>query len=188
MKAIVSVIVAAWLQLANAAADRDAIFNWYKGTEPRNVLYAINCGSDDAVTDDAGITFEADRGFSGGQSSLEGYNQRKWPLSNTEVYQSERWHDEDFFYRLPVDTQIDQKLALVLKFSEIYFSNAGQKVFDVKIGNQMVKKNLDPLSLAYGKFLPYDVFVDLRLKGGKLYIDNAEAKGAIKQVQGQNYL
>ena len=115
-------IVATSLQLASAAADRDSIFNWYKGTDPKNVLYAINCGSDDPVTDDAGITFEADKWFSGGQSSQEGSYMQKWPLANTEVYKSERWHDGDFFYRLPLDTQTDQKLALVLKFSEIYFN------------------------------------------------------------------
>ena len=44
----------------------------------------------------------------------------------------------------------------------------------------MVKRNLDPLTLAYGMYLPYDLLVDLRIKGGKLYIDNTEAKGAIK--------
>jgi hypothetical protein len=60
---------------------------------------------------------------------------------------------------------------LVLKFSEIYFQHPGQKVFNVKIGDTIIARDLDPFSRALGRFLPYDLFVELTLRAGKIYID-----------------
>lgn len=71
---------------AAIAADVNHILNWYQGLDPRNVIYAVNCGSEDALTDVSGIVYQADRGYSGGFSSLDGYNKKKWIVPNTEVY------------------------------------------------------------------------------------------------------
>jgi hypothetical protein len=84
--------------LSSAAVNRDAMFNWYEGLNQKNVLYAVNCGSEDQITDVNGIEYKSDRGFSGGQSSLDGYQQKKWIVPNTEVYYSERWSDSNFNY------------------------------------------------------------------------------------------
>jgi hypothetical protein len=67
-----------------------------------------------------------------------------------------------------------------LKFSEIYFAEIGKKVFDIKIGSHTVFKNLDPLGNAHGQNMPFDVFVDISILRGKIYIDNSEVKGATK--------
>jgi len=76
----------------------------------------------------------------------------------------------------------------VLKFSEIYFSRADQKVFDVSIGDTTVIKDLDPFYRAYGKFLPYDHFVDIMIKSGKIFIDSKEVRGAIRTEKAEKYL
>ncbi len=68
---------------------------------------------------------------------------------------------------------------MVLKFSEIYFQNAGQKVFNVQIGDTFIARDLDPFSRALGRFLPYDLFVELTIRGGKIYVDSKEVKNAV---------
>ena len=170
------------------AAEVNHILNWYQGLEPKNVIYAVNCGSEESVTDVNGIVYQADRGYSDGKSSLDGYQRKKWIVPNTEVYQSERWHDDDFSYKVPIDTVKDHQLTLVLKFSEIYFDYPGQKVFDVKIGDQYVARDLDPILKAKGKYMPYDLFVDVVIRQGKVYIDNKESKGALTNEKGDKYL
>ena len=52
--------------VAAATVDKTPIYEWYKGLEPENVLFAVNCGSNTPLTDMAGIVFEADKGFSSG--------------------------------------------------------------------------------------------------------------------------
>ena len=82
-----------------------------------------------------GISYKADKGFSGGQASLDGYQQKKWIVPNTEVYYSERWSDSNFNYKIPINTKDDTTVTLILKFSEVYFKAEGEKQFDVKIGD-----------------------------------------------------
>ena len=31
--------------------SKDPLYNWFKGLEPENVLYAVNCGADEPFTD-----------------------------------------------------------------------------------------------------------------------------------------
>ena len=49
-----------------AGINRDPMYKWYEGLDPKNVLYAVNCGNDDTITDVGGIEYLSDRGFSGG--------------------------------------------------------------------------------------------------------------------------
>lgn len=49
-----------------SALDYDGISKWYQGIEPENVVFAVSCGSDEPFMDVAGITYEADRGYSNG--------------------------------------------------------------------------------------------------------------------------
>jgi hypothetical protein len=72
--------------------NREPLYAWYKGIDPANVLYAVNCGSDEPLTDMSGVTWMADTGASGGVKSGEGGNQR-WVMPNTDIYQTERWGD-----------------------------------------------------------------------------------------------
>ena len=68
-----------------------------------------------------------------------------------------------------------------MKFSEVYFGSADQKLFDVKIGDFYIAKDLDPFYRAYNMYMPYDLFVELTIKQGKLYIDSKEVKGGIRK-------
>lgn len=174
------IVLAATNTLAIAALSRDAMYNWYEGLSPKNVLYAVNCGSEDQVTDVSGIEYKADRGYSGGQASLDGYQNKKWIVPNTEVYYSERWSDSNFNYKIPLNTKDDTTVTLIIKFSEVYFKSSGEKQFDVKLGDTFIAKDLDPFKLAHGKYSPYDLFVELTIRSDKLYLDGKEVKNAIK--------
>lgn len=109
-------------------------------------------------------------------------------MPNSEVYQSERWNDDDFNYRVPIDASFDQKVTLILKFSEIYFDKPDEKVFGVKIGDFWVARDLDPYFRAYGKFMPYDVFVEMTIKQGKVYIDNKEVRNALSSIGKEKHI
>ena len=174
------IVFAATTFLASAAISRDAMYSWYEGLSPKSVLYAVNCGSEDPVVDVNGIEYRPDRGYSGGQSSLDGYQLKKWIVPNTEVYYSERWSDANFHYKIPINTKEDTTVTLILKFSEVYFKAEGEKQFDVKIGDTYIARDLDPLKLSFGKYSPYDLFVDLSIRSGKIFIDGKEAKNAVK--------
>jgi hypothetical protein len=117
-----------------AKVDKEPLYSWYKGLDPEDVLFAINCGSKEMMKDMGGVEWQADTGFTGGIASSEGGNQR-WAMPNTDIYHSERWGDkEDFSYKIPFDVMNDATYTIVLKFSEQYFWEPGMKVFDVALG------------------------------------------------------
>lgn len=160
------------------AVSKDPLYNWFKGLEPENVLYAVNCGNDEEFTDQGGIKYQPDRDFIGGVASNEGGNQR-WVMPNTEVYQSERWGEEDFFYKVPVDQNSDAEYTLVLKFSEQYFSEPYMKVFNVAIGDKTIVRDLDIWGKCGAKLLPHDEFISLKTQRGELFVNGQKVKDAI---------
>ena len=96
------------LSLARDQADsrsHEAMRTWYKGLKPSKVAYAVNCGADQELTDDAGITFKADQGFRGGQTTA-GCGMHRWLLPNSEIYHAERW-GEEFSYFVPLSMKQD---------------------------------------------------------------------------------
>ena len=40
--------------------DKQALAGWFVGINPEKVVYAINCGSNDEITDVLGITYKVD--------------------------------------------------------------------------------------------------------------------------------
>jgi hypothetical protein len=48
----------AMLSTLAAAMDRQALSSWYVGLNPDNVVYAINCGSNEQIQDLLGIVYE----------------------------------------------------------------------------------------------------------------------------------
>ena len=160
--------------------SKEPLFNWSKGLNPNNVLHAINCGANEYHTDVNGVKWMPDIGSTGGFKSSEGSNHR-WIMPDTEVYHTERWSNENFSYMIPFDVNEDGDYVLVLKFSEQYFSQSGEKVFDVKIGDKVVLDGLDPLAMAGAKLLPYDAFIEIKTKRGEVYINGGKVKGAVKK-------
>lgn len=41
------------------AYDKDALAGWFLGLKPEKVVYAVNCGSIDSLTDAVGVTYAA---------------------------------------------------------------------------------------------------------------------------------
>jgi len=54
------------------------------------------------------------------------------------------------------------------------------KVFDVKIGDKKVLKDVDPFLFAGSKLTPADVFLDVQIANKKLTVDGVPIKGGIK--------
>ena len=91
------------------------------------ILWAVNCGGD-SHTDIQGITYERDT-LSIGTSSDYGKSlniHRVHPRDEV-LYQTERYHTETFGYEIPLKK--DGDYVLVLKFSEVWFTASGLKVF-----------------------------------------------------------
>mgnify|MGYP003899401251 CR=1 FL=1 len=152
----------ACLNMAQAREEnklKELMAAWSKGLKPSKVVYAVNCGGDNDLTDDTGITFKADQGFVGGQTTA-GCGMHRWFMNNSEIYHAERW-GEQFSYFVPLSDKIDSQHTLVLKFSECYFWEPGMKVFDVTIGDVAILKDMDPFVSAGQKLLPGDEFIDL---------------------------
>jgi hypothetical protein len=158
------------------AFDRQALSSWFTGLNPDKVVHAINCGSNEEFVDLLGVTYSPDFGFTGGQTSEAG-SEIQWALSNSEIYHSERWGS--FKYQLPIPTD-DAQYTLILKFSEIYFQEPGQKVFNIKVGSQVAVRDLDIFSKLLSRGIPYDEFVDIRVKGGKVTVNGQESSDALK--------
>ncbi len=113
----------------------------------------------------------------GGQASETG-SEIQWALPNSEAYHSERWGN--FKYQIPLPTNDDKTYTLVLKFSEIYFQEPYQKIFDVKLGSTTIIRDLDIFSKLYSRGIPYDEFIEFKIKGGKAFVNGNEAKDAVK--------
>lgn len=78
------ILLLSLLSLANAY-NKEALAGWFMGLNPEKVVYAVNCGSQEAVTDLLGVTYEADKNFIGGVTSDDGTT-KQWILPNSDVY------------------------------------------------------------------------------------------------------
>jgi hypothetical protein len=138
---------------------------------PSNVEIAINCGGPEFRTK-AGITYQKDDYYIGGEASDFGINSDIKNTKDQVIYQTERWSTGDLIYNIPLKK--DGKFVLVLKFSEVYFNNKGDKVFDFKIGDETILEQID-IYAKVGKNNAYDEFIEFELKNNKIYIEGKEA-------------
>ena len=147
--------------------------------DPSKVVHAINCGGY-PYTDKAGISYSSDKFYDGGKTSDYGMN---YDISNTDdmiIYQTERWSFETITYSLPLKG--DGIYTLILKFSEVYFTRANEKVFDIALGKKTVVKNLD-IYEKVGKGNAYDEYVEFILKNNKIYFNGNECNYAYENEQ-----
>ena len=138
---------------------------------PSNVEIAINCGGPEFRTK-AGVTYQKDNYFVGGEASDFGINSEFKNTKDKEIYQTERWSSENLMYNLPLKK--DGKYVLVLKFSEVYFNNKGEKMFDFKIGDETILENIDIYDKV-GKNNAYNEFIEFELKNNKIFVEGKEA-------------
>lgn len=90
------------------------------------VIWAVNCGGD-AHVDVNGIKFQKDT-LKEGTSSDYGRSLFIQRVTHQDqiLYQTERYHTENFAYEVPITK--DDNYVIVLKFSEVWFTQPNQKV------------------------------------------------------------
>lgn len=149
---------------------------------PSKVILAINCGGDE-YKDTSGIEYSSDKHFSGGESSDYGLQYEIKNTKDEELYQTERWSNNDLTYILPSNLSKGD-YVLILKFSEVYFSSAGDKVFDFGLGTKTVLENIDIFDKV-GKASSYDEFIRFRISSkGKLEYEDKEIPDAYDSSKG----
>ena len=151
--------------------------------DPTKVIAAINFGGSE-YTDSNGIKYVEDKYFNGGTSSDHGLS---FNIKNTDdeiLYQTERWSSETLTYSLPLKSNINGKYVLILKFSEVYFNNKGEKVFNVALGKDTIIKNLD-IYKKVGKAEAYDEYIELEIRNKNVYYKN---KSCYKALDGDKLL
>ena len=142
-----------------------------------NVIAAINCGGDE-YTDTNGITYDNDKYFLGGTSSDHGINYRIKNTDDEILYQTERWSSETLTYSIPLKSNINGKYVLNLKFSEVYFTNKGDKIFNVALGRETIIKNLDIYSKV-GKAYALDEYIEFEIRNKQVYYKNKNCAKAL---------
>ncbi|GAB7027328.1 malectin domain-containing carbohydrate-binding protein [Geotalea toluenoxydans] len=123
--------------------------------------FAANSGGA-AFTDATGLIYGADSAFSGGSAAKT--TAAIGGTTDDTLYQSERYGN--FSYSIPV---ANGNYSLTLKFAEIYFSAAGQRVFSVTVNGQTVISNLD-IYAKVGKNVAYDVVIPINVTTGAVTI------------------
>eukprot|EP01050_Picozoa_sp_SAG11_P017371 SAG11_NODE_2499_length_3286_cov_6.125824_2_plen_198_part_00 len=158
---------------------------------PQRII-AVNAGGPSFVSTDDTV-YEADRYHNGGEASEYGI---RFPIANTndpELYQTERFAltGQDLLYTLPMPLDIEGTFVLTLKFSEVYFSEPGQKVFAIVLNGHRIVEELD-IFRKVGKNAAYDIHREFQLeKDNTLTIDgrNVEYDGELQvppQVRREN--
>ena len=140
----------------------------YEKLNPTKVELAINCGGK-AYKGDKGILYQEDKFFNNGETSDYGKNSDIQGTKDKIIYQTERWSSNNFEYNIPIKSQ--GSYVLILKFSEVYFSNPNEKIFDINFGDQNIIKNLDIFKNA-GKNFAYDEYIEFIIKNDNVYFNN----------------
>ena len=121
----------------------------------------VNAGGP-SYTDPSGKTWSADTGFDTG--STYSTTQTIAGTSTPVLYQSERFGTFQYRFTVP-----NGNYALNLKFAEIYFTSAGQRVFNVAVNGTSVLSNFDIVAQA-GSFTAIDKSFPVTVSGGALTI------------------
>lgn len=129
-----------------------------------NVVWAVNCGGGSYFTS-TGIQYEADNGYSAGNTYSTSHDIAG--TGDPALYQSERWHWSDFVYSKALANGAYQ---VVLKFAEIWASNPGQRIFDVRLEGETVIDDLD-LFASVGQYAAWDATFDVNVSDGNLDIE-----------------
>jgi PKD repeat protein len=127
-----------------------------------DVVWAVNTGGS-AYTSDNGVVYEADENYSGGNTfstagAIDG-------TTDDFVYQSERYGD--FTYETPLP---DGEYEVTLKFAEVYWSDTGERQFDVRIEGTEYVTDLDIYAEA-GKNTAYDETYTVNVSDGKITLE-----------------
>ncbi|TNN11242.1 Malectin-B isoform 1 [Schistosoma japonicum] len=137
------------------------------------VVWAVNCGGPKHI-DSHGVKYKADF-LNIGTASDYG---RSFAINRVVpedyiLYQTERYHNDDFSYPIPVIS--DGEYILTLKFSEVWFTEIYQKVFDVYVQHTIpIVQNLDIFGQV-GFATAYDFHLQFKIKDRVLFIGDSAA-------------
>jgi hypothetical protein len=150
----------------------------YQPAHP-SVIWSVNAGGP-KYTDNQGTIYRG--------STQSGYTSTTTAsiagTKDAPLYQSERYGD--FSYAIPV---ANGDYLVTFKFAEIYWTQAGQRVFNVILEGVKAISNLD-LVAQVGPNAAYDVTLPVSVKDGKLNIkfqsvvDYAKASAIMVQAKG----
>ena len=126
-----------------------------------NALF-VNAGGP-AYTDSQGGVWSADTGFTGGStysvaSAITG-------TTTPALYQTERYGA--FTYQFPI---ANGSYTVNLKFAELYFNQAGSRIFNVLINGQTVQTSFDAFAQAGGANLAVDRTYPVTVSAGQIDI------------------
>jgi hypothetical protein len=136
---------------------------------PKNSLWAVNCGSTNSKRATVGIVLDADKDYDEKTVSVDYMQDQNYRdeliryTNDPEIYKTERHAYNTFHYYIPISKLKTGKHVLILKFCEMYFQKPGNRVFNVRLGNEIVIKNLDIVAKA-GRFTAHDEYVEFDYK------------------------
>ncbi len=147
---------------AGASGHTSGVSNAATTTVGTAAVFAVNSGGPQYTSLSSGITYQADADYSGGTTASTTAT-----ISNTSdgaLYQTERYGN--FSYNIPL---ANGNYNVTLKFAEIYWGSAGERVFNVSMQGTRVITNLD-IYAQVGKDVAYDVTIPVSVTSGTLNI------------------
>ncbi len=133
-----------------------------------------------AKTDSSGNEWQADTAYTPGGAGYVGGSTYSTGASiaatqDDALYQTERWGMSAYKFPVPNGT-----FVVTLKFAELYYASAGQRVFDVKIEDRTVLSNFDIFAAAGAKNRAYDRTFTTTVSDGELTVSFIVRKGQPK--------
>ena len=158
-----SYTVSAYDMAGNESAQSGAVSatTLSSGSQPPAIVFAVNAGGGQ-YTDTSGVFYQADMDYSGGTAAST--TAAITGTADPTLYQSERYGN--FSYNIPL---ANGNYTVTLKFAEIYWNAAGQRIFNVSMQGTQVISNLDIYAKA-GKDGAYDVSVPVSVTNGVMNI------------------
>ena len=125
----------------------------------------VNAGAG-SYSDSQGQTWSADFGYVGGGATYSTANAISG-TSDPALYQTERYNYGTLQYGFAVP---NGSYTVTLKFAEIYFNNAGQRVFNIVLNGTTVASNFDVVAQAGGSYRAVDRSFTVPVTTGQLTI------------------
>ena len=125
----------------------------------------VHAGGQSYFDPGAGNIWSADTGYLGGStySTVSSIGN----TSTVGLYETERWATGTLEYRFTVP---NGTYAVNLKFAEIYFTIAGQRVFNIVLNGQTALTSFDPFTAAGGANLAIDKSYPVTVTNGQIDI------------------
>ncbi|MFZ5519182.1 MAG: malectin domain-containing carbohydrate-binding protein, partial [Candidatus Zhuqueibacterota bacterium] len=140
----------------------------------------VNCGGSSSYTDGSSQVWAADKAYTSGTWGYVGgrtYSTSHAIANTTDdaLYQRERW-ETTFSYRFDV---VSGNYTVILHFAEIYFQQAGQRIFDVSLEGSVVLNDYDIYAEAGHDAATWKSY-QVSVSDGRLDIDFSTTEDAAK--------